>query len=338
MATLTKIVKLTATGATNTATNPGNALSDDGVIAGVAVIQRLSRTTGDHDGSNLGTITGVTLSAEITAGTFIAGAQKLELWWNSVMLIDANITGTGIWQISATGLHTYTWAELSGDIKLEARVRCANPSSQMDVDYLWYEVVYEPTTWVTVVDETVNATETAAGFVHVVVNEVINLVEDIPAQIRVAYSEGVSIVESLHVQMHVVLSEVANALDSILAYMFVRVNEVVDVVEDIVKVDKIFAIVNDMVNVVENFVRARFSFVPRLRANASTFLRRKTEAQQSRRTNRWPVKTVPKEQAAHIDEKTIVHIDHMFKNMFEYNRALRAGTIQPKDALKKEDD
>jgi hypothetical protein len=38
----------------------------------------------------------------------------------------------------------------------------------------------------------------------------------------------------------------------------------------------------------------------------------------------WPIKEVPAHQAAHLDNKTIVHIDNMFKEL--YDKASKAAT------------
>lgn len=135
MATLT--VKLTATGGGNTASNPANALDDDGLDADIGYLEDLQRTTGNHDGSNLGFITKVELGAETTGSS---GSND----WRGGYGSDED-TGTftlgGTEYFDITAVRNWLWSDFDTDSNLLGEISNGQVSATL-CDYLFFRVTY----------------------------------------------------------------------------------------------------------------------------------------------------------------------------------------------------
>lgn len=244
-----------------------------------------------------------------------------------------------------------------------------------NIDYLWYEVTYDELVVKVVneeeridnsakyfylkqfVNETVNIVENRNSILHIIVNEVERSVESFVGMLHVRLTETVSSVESMASRTKLVINETINIVEAsnifisirliinetvrtvetsvIIIYIKIILNETINLVESRLALPKLIITVQETVSIVYGFVRARMSFVPLRRADASTFTGRESETLRTQRQGMqpWPVKVVPKEQAAHIDRKTVTHMHQMFRNLYDRLK----GTSASDDTLKKEE-
>lgn len=135
MATLT--VKLTATGVGNTASNPANALDSDGSDATITNTQILQRTTGNHDGSDLGFITKVELGLETDSApspnNWTAGFSMDE---------DTGLFTPGATQyFDVTSIRNWDWSDFDSDSNLHGEINNGQIETTL-CDYMFFRVTY----------------------------------------------------------------------------------------------------------------------------------------------------------------------------------------------------
>lgn len=97
---------------------------------------------------------------------------------------------------------------------------------------------------------------------------------------------------------------------------------------DIVDVDPLTAHVEERVSLIERILRMRRQFDPPTTITqgirqAPPFAGFEARLKQLTGKRPWPIKRVPIQHAAHVDEKTLTHLDDMLKEIYTHLKAER---------------
>lgn len=139
------IVKLTATHAENSFADPDNSKDSDDTYAVPDIPGHegvLYRTTGDHDGSNRGTITKVEVGLEHFEPTEL-GDSNLLAGYGSDTGLDDNVTHSlteVVHYFNITSVRSWSWNDFNNDAQLFARWGLTDSS----VDQLFFKITHTP--------------------------------------------------------------------------------------------------------------------------------------------------------------------------------------------------
>ena len=140
------IVKMTATGAENTALNPENALDSDDSYAQMPSVPgpvELNRDTGNHDGSTLGIIHKIEALVEMQGSGENDTYGFRAAWDDAAFLsIDLDLFPTDtVEKVDVTDLRSWLWSDFDNDSKLSLITTNAVLTNYL-IDQLAYVITY----------------------------------------------------------------------------------------------------------------------------------------------------------------------------------------------------